>query len=219
MQGPEPPERYEQPESDQPWLAALLTSFTVMRPPEPVPSTCERSTPSSSALRSAAGVACTSPFSSPASPAVSAWPRRSFRLAPWRQTPRCPRRFGLRPPVAPLRRPAVSHRWPDLRPRWQRRSRLGPPGRHYLLPAWRPVRRLVQPRRLPRPRRRRRPRRLHRLPLRGLPPPSPSRSRSRRRPRWRLRPPAHLSPCQRPRLQNPRRWLTLGLSGGCGLWL
>jgi hypothetical protein len=40
-------------------LAALCTSLTVMRPPEPVPLTCERSTPSSSAVRSAAGVAST----------------------------------------------------------------------------------------------------------------------------------------------------------------
>src|SRR5215217_4655956 len=47
--------------------AAFCTSLTVTRPPDPVPATCERSTPSSMALRSAAGVACTSPFSSPAS--------------------------------------------------------------------------------------------------------------------------------------------------------
>src|SRR5215204_891174 len=40
--------------------AALSTSWRVMRPPEPVPSTTERSTPSSVALRVAAGVAFTS---------------------------------------------------------------------------------------------------------------------------------------------------------------
>jgi hypothetical protein len=33
--------------ADQPWLAALTTSLTVMRPSEPEPSIWERSTPSS----------------------------------------------------------------------------------------------------------------------------------------------------------------------------
>src|SRR5215207_7323092 len=62
------------PYSGQVCLAASLTSLTVMRPPEPVPSICERSTPRSSALRSAAGVACALSFCSPASPGVLASP-------------------------------------------------------------------------------------------------------------------------------------------------
>lgn len=47
--------------------AALSTSWTVMRPPEPVPFIIERSTPSSFALRVAADVAFTSLFDSIAS--------------------------------------------------------------------------------------------------------------------------------------------------------
>src|SRR5215208_358267 len=49
--------------------AAFSTSLTVMRPPEPVPSTLERSAPSSFALRVAAGVASTSVPDSTASSA------------------------------------------------------------------------------------------------------------------------------------------------------
>src|SRR5215218_3223364 len=52
-----PGRRCGRPESGQPWLAAPVTSLMVMRPPEPVPSTSEMSTPRSSALRSAAEVA------------------------------------------------------------------------------------------------------------------------------------------------------------------
>ena len=43
--------------SAHPWLAALVTSLTVMRPPAPEPSTWERSTPSSCAFCLAASVA------------------------------------------------------------------------------------------------------------------------------------------------------------------
>ena len=50
----------------------LSTSWTVMRPAEPVPSTIERSTPSSFALRVAAGVAFTSLFDSTSSSATLA---------------------------------------------------------------------------------------------------------------------------------------------------
>src|ERR671921_2997867 len=56
-----PPRRLRHPRL-QPALVLYLCSF--MRPPEPVPSTCERFTPSFSALRSAR-VSCTSPFCSP----------------------------------------------------------------------------------------------------------------------------------------------------------
>src|SRR5829696_5321379 len=47
-------------------LAACVTSLTTIRPPEPVPSRPERSTPSSSALFLAAFVASGVPDSSPA---------------------------------------------------------------------------------------------------------------------------------------------------------
>src|SRR5829696_4778230 len=53
-----------------------------MRPPEPAPSICERSTPSSSALRSAAGVACALSFCSPASPGVLASPTTASSSSP-----------------------------------------------------------------------------------------------------------------------------------------
>ena len=45
--GRSPSERCRRPESGQPRLAAPVTSLTVMRPSEPVPSTCQKSTPSS----------------------------------------------------------------------------------------------------------------------------------------------------------------------------
>src|SRR5215216_3916331 len=70
-----PPRRLRHPRLHR---VLVLYLCSLMQPPEPVPSTCERSTPRSFALRSAAGVRCTSPFCSQTPLVVFASPTTTF---------------------------------------------------------------------------------------------------------------------------------------------
>src|SRR5215210_6439346 len=79
-------------------LHAFVTSLIVMSPPAPEPSTCERSMPSSSALRLAALVA----LGPTSSTAPSAWPA-AWSTAPVAWSATCPARSVAFVPVSPTR--------------------------------------------------------------------------------------------------------------------